>query len=66
MNLTDTDLSKEGNHPELGKAKLKELLATWTIHDLGHISQISRVMARQYETEVGPWIRYLSILHEEK
>jgi len=60
--LNIEDLEKEGIHPELGKVKLKELLATWVTHDLGHLVQISRVMAKQYASEVGPWKAYLGIL----
>ncbi len=55
-------LSWKGIHPALGEANLKELLSTWTVHDLGHIAQITRVMAKQYQTEVGPWKAYLGIL----
>jgi hypothetical protein len=62
LNLTESDLEKIGKHPELGKVTLGELLATWVVHDLNHISQIARTMAKQYETEVGPWKAYLSIL----
>ena len=62
MQIDESKLSKEGIHPELGSSKLKELLATWVVHDLGHIAQISRVMAKQYQTEVGPWIQYLGVL----
>ncbi len=62
MNLSAEDLQKEGVHPQLGKATLKQLLSTWTIHDLGHIAQISRVMAKQYASEVGIWSAYLGIL----
>ncbi len=60
--LEEADLQKTGLHPELGKVTLQELLATWTVHDLGHIAQITRVMAYQYKTEVGPWQAYLGIL----
>jgi hypothetical protein len=49
-------------HPELGPVTLKELLATWVVHDLGHIGQIVRVMAKQYDGEVGPWKEYLPVL----
>ncbi len=63
MNISSSDLDKEGVHPALGKATLRQLLSTWTIHDLGHINQISRVMAKQYKLQVGPWIEYLSVLH---
>ena len=62
LSLSENDLSKTGIHPELGSATLKELLSAWVVHDLGHIAQISRVMAKQYTSEVGPWIAYLSIL----
>lgn len=60
--ISETTLSETGIHPELGTVRLKELLSTWVVHDLGHISQITRVMAKQYNTEVGPWKEYLGIL----
>ena len=62
LKLTPDDLSKKGIHPDLGEATLQELLSTWVVHDLGHISQVTRVMAKQYKTEVGPWKQYLRIL----
>lgn len=62
MQIDELKLLKEGVHPELGGVNLKELLSCWTVHDLGHIAQISRVMAKQYKEEVGPWSRYLGIL----
>jgi hypothetical protein len=62
MNLTPVMLEKRGTHPDLGPVTLAQLLAAWVAHDLGHISQIVRVMARQYRDEVGPWSAYLSIL----
>lgn len=62
LNIDDVALAKKGIHPELGEASLKELLSAWVVHDLGHISQIIRVMAKQYKTEVGVWEAYLSIL----
>ena len=62
MNLSDDQLLLTGIHPEFGKVTLKELLSTWVAHDLGHIAQISRVMANQYGSEVGPWRKYLGIL----
>jgi len=62
MNLTPELLSKRGKHPELGIVTLGELLATWVVHDLGHIAQIVRVMSKQYGDAVGPWRAYLSIL----
>lgn len=60
--LTDRELALEGEHPALGMVTLKQLLATWVVHDLGHIAQIARVMAKQYRGEVGPWVEYLPVL----
>ncbi len=62
--LTDADFSKTGIHPAFGPVTLKELLATWVAHDLSHINQITRVMAKQYKTEVGPWKAYLSVMNK--
>lgn len=62
LRLTETDLQREGQHPELGLITLRQLLATWVAHDLGHIAQIVRVMAKQYDGDVGPWRAYLPIL----
>lgn len=64
MQLTPTLLEKRGQHPELGVVTLQQLLATWVVHDLGHVRQIVRVMAKQYRDTVGPWRAYLSILEE--
>ena len=62
-NLTEDKLSLEGVHPEFGEVTLRQLLATWVVHDLGHVAQISRVMAKQYGDAVGPWTVYLPVLH---
>ncbi|MCW5517744.1 DinB family protein [Muriicola sp. Z0-33] len=62
-NISDSDLRKSGEHPELGTVTLAQLLAAWVVHDLGHITQVSRVMAKQYKTAVGPWKKYLTILN---
>ncbi len=64
MSISDDDLALTGIHPEFGRVTLQELISTWVAHDLGHISQISRVMARQYKDEVGPWKKYLGILNK--
>ena len=61
-NLTDEQLALEGQHPELGVVSLRQLLATWVGHDLGHIAQAARVMAKQYREAVGPWRAYLPVL----
>ena len=62
MNLTDRELALEGEHPALGVVTLRQLLATWVAHDLGHIAQTARVMAKQYRDAVGPWRAYLPVL----
>jgi len=64
MKLTPTLLEKRGKHPELGVVTMKQLLSAWVVHDLGHVRQIVRVMAKQYRDAVGPWKEYLSILEE--
>jgi hypothetical protein len=60
--LTDEQLALEGEHPEFGRVTLRQLLATWVTHDLGHIAQIARVMAKQYREAIGPWRAYLPIV----
>jgi hypothetical protein len=60
--LTDEQLDLEGMHPELGLVTLRQLLATWVVHDLNHVRQIATAMAKKYDGEVGPWKEYLSIL----
>jgi hypothetical protein len=62
LGLTDADLRRTGRHPEFGVVTLGQHLATWVAHDLGHLAQIARVMAKQYGEAVGPWRAYLSIL----
>ena len=60
--LTDAQLALEGEHPEFGPVTLRQLLATWVAHDLGHVAQAARVMAKQYRAAVGPWRAYLPVL----
>ena len=60
--LTEAQMELEGIHPDFGPVTLRQLLATWVAHDLGHIAQVARVMAKQYREEVGPWQAYLPIL----
>jgi len=60
--LGPADLAKRGRHPDFGPVTLEQLLATWVAHDLGHLGQIARVMAKRYRVEVGPWAQYLPIL----
>ncbi len=60
--LTPEKLELSGTHPEFGRVTMGQLIATWAVHDLAHIAQIARVMARQWDAEVGPWKKYLSVL----
>jgi hypothetical protein len=62
ISLSKDKLQMTGQHPELGAVTLSQLLSTWTVHDLDHINQISRVLAKQYAEAVGPWKNYLGVL----
>ncbi len=60
--VTDADLDRRGMHPSLGEVTLRELLATWAVHDLDHIGQIHAGLAGSHDADVGPWKEYLGIL----
>lgn len=60
--LTEDQLALEGEHPEFGPVTLRQLLATWVAHDLGHVAQTARVLAKQYRDAVGPWRAYLPVM----
>ena len=60
--LTEAQLALGGQHPEFGPVTLRQLLATWVAHDLGHVAQTARVMAKQYRDAVGPWRAYLPVM----
>jgi hypothetical protein len=62
LNLQPEDLPRRGKHPSFGAVTLSQLLATWAVHDLTHMHQLSRVMAHQYRDTVGPWSAYLGVL----
>ncbi len=62
LNITDEQLTNTAIHPVFGSVNLSQLISTWIVHDLDHISQIARVMAKQYKDDVGPWIQYMRIL----
>jgi len=62
LGLTPEQLELEGSHPEFGTITLKQMLSAWVVHDLGHIGQIVRTMAKLYSTEAGPWGAYLRVL----
>ena len=66
MNLTNEDLHRRGLHPELGRVTVQQLLATWVVHDLDHVGQIARTMAKVYTEATGPWSAYLSILRDRE
>jgi hypothetical protein len=63
LNLQAADLALRGRHPSLGVVTLSQLLATWAAHDLTHVHQLSRVLAYQYRDAVGPWSKYLGVMH---
>ncbi len=62
LNLQPADLGKKGRHPALGTVTLGELLASWPVHDLTHLHQLSRVLAHQYRDAIGPWPKYMGVL----
>lgn len=63
--LLESDFSRTANHPALGTVTLSQLLATWVVHDLSHLAQISRVMSKQYKDAVGPFSEFLRLLKYE-
>lgn len=63
LELEAPALQRCGTHPEFGAVRLEQMLSTWTVHDLGHVAQIARVMAKRWKHEVGPWAQYLPIVH---
>src|SRR5215213_5337459 len=66
MKLGEDDLGRTGRHPDFGEVTLGQLLATWVVHDLDHVAQIARTMAKVYADAVGPWAAYLSILRDRQ
>lgn len=62
LEITEAQLDSIGIHPTFGEVKLRQLLATWAAHDLAHITQITRVMCKQYREAVGPWREFISVL----
>lgn len=64
--LTEEQLGLPGEHPTLGPVTLRQLLAGWVVHDLGHVAQVARVMAKQYKEEVGPWVPFLPVLTDHE
>jgi hypothetical protein len=64
--LTERELDLPGEHPSLGRVTLRQLLAAWVVHDLGHVAQTARVMAKQYRNDVGPWVPFLPVLTDHE
>jgi hypothetical protein len=64
--LGPAELELRGTHPSLGPVTLRQLLSCWVVHDLGHLAQIARVMAKQYRDDVGPWVPYLPLLPDHE
>lgn len=64
LGLSEVDLARTGIHPELGVVTLGQLLATWVVHDLDHVGQVARTLAKRHTLNVGPWTAYLSILRD--
>lgn len=62
LKLSEQDLARKGVHPHLGEVTLSQLIAAWVVHDLTHIAQISRVMAKQYKEAIGPWVEFFRVL----
>jgi hypothetical protein len=62
--LTKSQLDLPGEHPMFGRVTLRQLLAAWVVHDLGHLAQVARVMAKQYTDEVGPWVPFMPVLSD--
>lgn len=62
LHITENDLGKKGLHPSFGEVTLGQLLSTWVVHDLTHLAQITRVMAKQYKEEIGPWVQFFRIM----
>jgi hypothetical protein len=64
--LGEAELDLPGIHPSLGRVTLGQLLAGWVVHDLGHLAQVARVMAKQYRHEVGPWLPFMPVLTDHE
>jgi hypothetical protein len=64
--LGQAELDLPGIHPKFGRVTLRELLSAWVVHDLGHVAQVARVMAKQYKAAVGPWVEFLPVLTDHE
>lgn len=66
LKLTPADLDRTGMHPALGRVTVRQLLAGWVVHDLTHVAQIARVLAKRYRDAVGPWRAYMGVLGDRE
>jgi hypothetical protein len=64
LGVASADLERRGRHPDLGPVTLGELLATWVVHDLAHLAQVARVLAKARAGEIGPWKAYFRVLSD--
>jgi hypothetical protein len=63
MTLSEADMERSCTHQVLGKVTLAQLLATWAAHDVTHLHQITRIWACHLRGEVGPFSKYLGVVH---
>lgn len=66
LDLQAADLDRTGSHPALGRVTVRQLLASWVVHDLTHVAQVARVMAKRYGDATGPWRAYLGVLSDRR
>lgn len=66
LGLSAADMDRTGMHPALGRVTARQLLAGWVVHDLTHLAQIARVLAKRYRDAVGPWRAYLGVLGDRE
>ena len=64
LNLQESDFARIGIHPDLGEVTLANLISTWTVHDMSHIYQVSRVLSKRYSKDVGPWKAYIRVIKD--
>ena len=64
--LSTPDLDRVGRHPDLGEVTLGQLIASWVVHDLSHVAQITETMGKRYRTDIGPWRAYLPVVDREE
>ena len=66
LDLSPVDLARTGMHPALGRVTVRQLLAGWVVHDLTHVAQIARVLAKRHDVAIGPWREYMGVLRDRR